>query len=100
MNSLYDELSEKLRKEPSLTKRGGPRADIGLLLFSERDALRELWKTADRHLLLQGPETLEDLRNALETLRPLFGERIGALSRFGDDSKRVERRRRQRRRLR
>jgi len=77
MNSLYDELSEKLRKEPSFTKRGGPRADIGMLLFSERDALRDLWRAADRHVRLQDPPVLSDLRAVVEKLRPLFGERIG-----------------------
>ena len=46
MKSLYDELSEKLAKDPSLSRRGGPRADIGMLLFSERDAIRALWHAA------------------------------------------------------
>lgn len=32
--SLFDELSAKLAKDPRLTKRGGPRVDLGLLLFN------------------------------------------------------------------
>jgi len=42
MSSLYDELSEKLNKDPRLVKRGGARYDLGLLLFNARDSLREL----------------------------------------------------------
>ena len=78
MNSLYDELSEKLNKDPRLTKRGGPRADIGILLFSERDSLRDLWKAADRYARLQDSEAVADLRSSVEKLRPLFGERTSA----------------------
>ena len=44
MNSLFDDLSEKLKKDPRLTKRGGARFDISLLLFNARDSLRELWR--------------------------------------------------------
>jgi hypothetical protein len=47
MSSLYDELAEKLRKDPRLTKRGGARFDLSLLLFNARDALRALWDAAD-----------------------------------------------------
>jgi hypothetical protein len=75
MHSLYDELSEKLLKDPRLTKRGGPRADIGILLFSDRNALRDLWKAAHRHVSHQDPESLAGLRSAVEKLRPLFGDR-------------------------
>ncbi|MGA2639715.1 MAG: hypothetical protein ABSG21_02280 [Spirochaetia bacterium] len=75
MNSLYDELSEKLKKDTRLTKRGGPRADIGLLLLSNRDALHDLWMAAERYDRLHDTEALVALHNALEKLRPLFGER-------------------------
>jgi hypothetical protein len=78
MKSLYDELSEKLNSDPRLTKRGGPRADIGILLFSERDSLRDLWKAAERYVRHQGTEALTDLRGTVEKLRPLFGERPDA----------------------
>ena len=75
MSSLYDDLSEKLKKDPRLTKRGGARYDLGLLLFNARDSLRELWEAADRYTRSRDTEDLGDLRNAVEKLRPLFGER-------------------------
>ena len=75
MNSLYDELSEKLKKDPRLTKRGGPTVDIGLLLLSNRDALRDLWMAAERSERLHDAESSVALQNAVEKLRPLFGER-------------------------
>ena len=75
MNSLYDELSERLKKDPRLTRRGGPRVDIGLLLLSNRDALRDLWIAAEKSERLRDPESSVTLQNAVERLRPLFGER-------------------------
>jgi hypothetical protein len=75
VSSLYDELSEKLEKDPRLTKRGGPRYDLGLLLFDYRDPMRALWRAADRYGLSRDPRALDDLRDAVERLRPLFGER-------------------------
>lgn len=75
MNSLYDELSEKLKKNTRLTKRGGPRVDISLLLFSNRDALHDLWIAADRYDRLPDTEALASLHDAVEKLRPLFGDR-------------------------
>jgi hypothetical protein len=75
MPSLYDELSEKLRKDPRLTKNVGPRTDIGLLLFNFKDDLRDLWLAADRALRAQSAGAGEELRAAVEKLRPLFGER-------------------------
>ena len=75
MSSLYDDLSEKLQKDPRLTKRGGARYDLGLLLFNARDSLRELWEAADRYTRSRDTEDLGDLHDAVEKLRPLFGER-------------------------
>ena len=75
MNSLYDELSEKLTKDPRLAKRGGPRVDIGLLLLSNRVALRDLWIAAERSERLRDVVSSVALQNAVEKLRPLFGER-------------------------
>jgi hypothetical protein len=75
MPSLYDELSEKLKKDPRLTKNLGPRTDIGLLLFNFKDDLRDLWLAADRALGPENPGADEELRAAVEKLRPLFGER-------------------------
>ena len=75
MTSLYSDLSEKLNKDPRLTKRGGARQDLGLLLFNARDSLHELWEAADRCIRFRNPEAFGDLHDAVEKLRPLFGER-------------------------
>ena len=78
MSSLYDDLAEKLRKDPRLTKRGGARYDISLLLFNARDSLRELWEAADIEVTeakRQCHRPSEPLKAAVEKLRPLFGER-------------------------
>ncbi|PKL24184.1 MAG: hypothetical protein CVV47_10565 [Spirochaetae bacterium HGW-Spirochaetae-3] len=75
MKSVYDELGERLAREPSVTKRSGPRQDIGILLFAERDAIADLWKAAARRVDSGGGSQDEDLRDAVERLRPLFGER-------------------------
>ena len=78
MSSLYDDLSEKLKKDPRLTKRGGARYDLGLLLFNARDSLRELWDAADIEVTKakrQGYHPSELLEAAVEKLRPIFGER-------------------------
>jgi hypothetical protein len=78
MSSLYDELSEKLKKDPRLTKRGGPRVDISLLLFNARDSLRELWIETDIEITKAGREgnrLSESLEAAVEKLRLIFGER-------------------------
>ena len=76
MKSLYDELSEKIRQDPRLTKRVGPRQDIGLLLFADRDNLNELWKAADRIAGHGDKPEFAELRRAVERIRPLFGERL------------------------
>jgi len=78
MSSLYDELCEKLKKDPRLTKRGGARYDLGLLLFNARDSLRELWDAAAIEVAEAGSEghhPSELLEAAVEKLRPIFGER-------------------------
>jgi hypothetical protein len=78
MSSLYDDLSEKLKKDPRLMKRGGPRVDISLLLFNARDSIRELWDAADREIAEAGSEchhSSELLKAAVDKLRPIFGER-------------------------
>lgn len=78
MSSLFDELSEKLNADPRLSKRGGPRFDLSLLLFNARDDLRELWVAADTEITRvkrDGGQPPEPLRNAVERLRPLFGGR-------------------------
>jgi hypothetical protein len=75
MSSLYGELSNKVAQDPRLTKRGGARYDLGLLLFDFRDPLRELWGAADRYLRSRDAAAMGDLHDAVEKLRPLFGER-------------------------
>lgn len=80
MSSLYDDLSEKLRKDPRLSKRGGARYDLGLMLFNARDSLRELWDAADAEVALavsEGRPSTERLSAAVDELRPLFGDRDG-----------------------
>jgi hypothetical protein len=73
--SLYDELLEKIRADPSLTRRGGPRVDLGMMLLAEREALGELWKAAARCAASDDAAALAQLRAAVDRLRPLFGER-------------------------
>ena len=78
MSSLYDELSEKLKQDPRLTKRGGARYDLSLLLFNARDSLRELWDAANIEVTgakSEGDQPSELLEAAVEKLRPIFGER-------------------------
>lgn len=71
--SLYEELEAKLAKDPSLLKRGGPRVDLGLLLFNARAAVHALWAAAEAEVSrgAAGPA----LAAAVEQLRPLFGPR-------------------------
>jgi len=77
MTSLFDELSAKLDADSRLTKRGGPRVDLSLLLFNSRGELRELWHAAEASLAdATGPRpSSARLAGAVEALRPIFGER-------------------------
>lgn len=78
MTSLYDDLAARLDKDPSLTKRGGPRYDLGLLLFDFREGLHELWCAAADDVgaaARDGREPPARLASAVAALRPLFGER-------------------------
>ena len=77
MKSIYEELAGKIRKDPSLIKRSGPRQDLGLLLFNEREAIDSLWKAAERCGRCPDAGALGELGKAVERLRPLFGERAG-----------------------
>jgi len=43
MISLYDDLSEKLKKDPRVSKRGGTRYDLGLLLFNARNCCKSMF---------------------------------------------------------
>lgn len=74
MSSLFDDLSGKLEKDPSRMKRGGPRYDLGLLLFNARDSIRDLWLAAEHDSCDEGRSPSERLVKAVEALRPIFGE--------------------------
>ncbi len=77
MQSIFDELNakiEKMKAEGRSSRGVGPRTDIGLLLFSNKDAIRDLWVAAESHLR-SGAHASEELGSALEKLRPLFGAR-------------------------
>lgn len=83
MTSLYDDLYGKLKKDPRLTKKGGARFDLSLLLFNARDSLRELWEAADIEVTKarsEGHHPSERLEAAVEKLRPIFGELRGPYS--------------------
>ena len=76
--SLYDELSEKLRQDPRLARRGGPRFDLSLLLFNARDDVGRLWHAAEAEIAERrrtGALVSEELTPAVEALRPIFGAR-------------------------
>ncbi|MGE5527600.1 MAG: hypothetical protein ACM3X6_00455 [Patescibacteria group bacterium] len=75
MPSLYRDLAEKIKQDPRLTKRGGARFDLSLLLFNAGDSLCGLWEAADRYLQSRDGAALDGLRDAVEKLRPIFGER-------------------------
>ena len=76
--SLFDELSDKLRKDPRLTKKGGPRVDLSLLLFNARDDVRALWDAAEQDVAAAKRDgRTSSLEPAVEALRPLFGSRTG-----------------------
>jgi hypothetical protein len=47
MSSLYDELAEKVKREPRVSKPTVARFDLTLLLFNAGDSLRELWAAAE-----------------------------------------------------
>lgn len=77
MTSLYEELSAKLARDPRLTKKGGARADLGLLLFNARDDVRALWEAAAAEVARarQAGHPADALEAAVQALRPLFGPR-------------------------
>jgi len=71
--SVFDDLSGKIERAASRGARDGARRDLGLVLFAEREAMRDLWIAAER--LAAGGGEDGGLREAVERLRPLFGER-------------------------
>jgi hypothetical protein len=82
MMSLYEELAAKAAREGNRAARDGARRDLGLVLYGQREELRDLWLAAERCAspkgaplgALQG-EAADELRRAVERLRPFFGER-------------------------
>lgn len=94
MRSVVEELLDKIAAEArggtppdpgrvrsrSRGPRSVARADLGMVLFSEREAIDALWKAADAAVRagaaagLAGPEA-PALAAAVERLRPLFGPR-------------------------
>ncbi|MBN1334892.1 MAG: hypothetical protein JXB39_02925 [Deltaproteobacteria bacterium] len=72
MPSLYETLRRKVEAAPTPSRKGGARADLGLVLFDAQDALHALWVAADRCTCSDVP-ALDDLARAVEALRPLFG---------------------------
>ncbi len=76
MISIFDELSGKIGRNASRGSRDGARRDLGILLFSQREDILGLWKAADRCAGGEA-EAAGELRAAVESLRPLFGERKG-----------------------
>lgn len=75
MPSLYDELAEKLARDPRITKHSGARVDLGLLMFNARDDVRDLWVAAQAAVSAAPQGSLGELEAAVEKLRPLFGDR-------------------------
>lgn len=75
MPSLFDELNEKAKRTPGLTRRNMPRADLGLLLYNAREDLRALWLAAEAERERAGSAASAELVAALERLRPIFGPR-------------------------
>ena len=78
MSSLYEELRAKIEADPRLSRRGGPRVDLSLLLFNAGASLDELWHAAEAVGAASGSEDARRrLSEAVDSLRPIFGERDG-----------------------
>jgi hypothetical protein len=78
MASLFDELDEKVRAQPSLRKQNMPRVDMSLLLFNARADVRALWLAAHDEVeraRAAGASPPEALARAVDALRPIFGPR-------------------------
>lgn len=73
MASLFDAVDAKIG--PGVTKRETARFDMTLLLFNARSAIRDLWVAADGEVTARGAEAPSGLAEAVEALRPIFGER-------------------------
>lgn len=78
MASLYDELVAKIARDPRLTTRSVPRADLGLLLYNAHADVAALWHAATAALAradAEGQPRPADLAAAVAALAPIFGPR-------------------------
>lgn len=78
MSSLYDELMQKVQRDPRLTKPSMARYDLSLLLFNAGANLRDLWPATDAIVAAaqqEGRQPSAQLEAAVTKLRPIFGER-------------------------
>lgn len=71
MSSLYEQLTDKMASNPT-ARTGGPKADVAVLLFNYRATIRELWLASDE--ASRQSSVPSRLREAVDALRPLFGE--------------------------
>lgn len=75
MSSLFDRLNEKVARDQGVgAKRGVSTFDLTLLMFNQREATRDLWAAADEYVRSHDASDLGDLAEAVEKLRPIFGE--------------------------
>lgn len=77
MTSLFTELNDRIAADPRLNRRGGPRVDLSMLLFNARDDIEALWDAATQVLDAESSESEHAVRlqAAVESLRPIFGDR-------------------------
>jgi hypothetical protein len=78
MLSLYEELAEKVDRDPRISAKNSGRQDLGILLFSRRAEIAALWKAAEAALAgasLSARDEAQELLAIVEKLRPIFGER-------------------------
>jgi hypothetical protein len=74
MSSLFDELCKRIGSQPKLTKRKSAYFDLSMLLFNSREDIGSLWKAADLYLHEPTIQAQQALKEAVEKLRPIFGQ--------------------------
>lgn len=82
MKSLYEELMEKSARPQGRGRAPQSKVDLGLMLIASGEKTSKLWLAAEQELSRleqQGQKASRDLVEAVEALRPLFGERSGAV---------------------
>lgn len=75
MSSLYQTLNEKIAAAPKGRKKPLSLFDLTLLLFNARAELAALWEASHAVGVSPDPDRLETLKQRVDALRPLFGER-------------------------